>query len=106
MTVQRWWCSYCNTFYAEYVNGCPRCHLGEPGTSTSVVLVDAVKTAEGWRKLPAVTTATLPTDQGKTVTGFAIPGTSIFFPGDDGERLAREAIERMEREAEGESSST
>lgn len=31
-----WWCEYCGTCYAEYVNGCPRCHLGEPGTATSV----------------------------------------------------------------------
>lgn len=32
----RWHCSYCGALYAEYVNGCPRCHFGEPGTSTSV----------------------------------------------------------------------
>lgn len=34
----RWLCDYCGTSYAEYVNGCPRCHFGEPGTSTSVRL--------------------------------------------------------------------
>lgn len=33
-----WWCEYCDTEYAEYVNGCPRCHFGEPGTATSVKL--------------------------------------------------------------------
>lgn len=34
----RWHCNYCDTMYAEYVNGCPRCHFGEPGTATSVRL--------------------------------------------------------------------
>lgn len=32
----KWVCPYCCSIYAEYVNGCPRCHLGEPGTATSV----------------------------------------------------------------------
>ena len=46
----RWHCPYCDTFYAEYVNGCPRCYMGEAGTSTSVVCVKAVLTYDGWRK--------------------------------------------------------
>ncbi len=33
-----WHCDYCGKQYAEYVNGCPACHFGEPGTSTSVCL--------------------------------------------------------------------
>jgi len=37
----KWWCHYCDTYYAEYTNGCPRCHFGEPGTSTSLIHVDA-----------------------------------------------------------------
>lgn len=41
-----WACTYCNTIYAEYVNGCPRCHMGEPGTATSVVLCKLVKGSE------------------------------------------------------------
>lgn len=31
-----WRCPYCGRRYAEYVNGCPACHFGEPGTATSV----------------------------------------------------------------------
>lgn len=46
----RWHCPYCDAFYAEYVNGCPRCWMGEVGTSTSVVCVKAVLTYDGWRK--------------------------------------------------------
>lgn len=46
----RWHCPYCDAFYAEYVNGCPRCWLVEVGTSTSVVCVKAVLTYDGWRK--------------------------------------------------------
>ena len=44
----RWHCGYCDTVYAEYVNGCPRCHFGEHGTSTSVdrVLIISTKSAE------------------------------------------------------------
>jgi hypothetical protein len=42
----RWHCSYCDTVYAEYCNGCPRCHLGEAGTSTSLRIVRLVSTTE------------------------------------------------------------
>ena len=52
LVVGRWWCSYCNTFYAEYINGCPKCSFGEPGTSTSVVLVPCVRAESGWAKAP------------------------------------------------------
>lgn len=48
----RWKCDYCGTFYAEYVNGCPRCHFGEPGTSTSVRKVDAIRLSGAWHELP------------------------------------------------------
>lgn len=48
---RRWWCSYCDTFYAEYVNGCPRCHLGEPGTSTSVRVVWAYLSYDNWVRI-------------------------------------------------------
>lgn len=34
----RWFCAYCDSHYAEYVNGCPRCHFGEEGTGSSVRL--------------------------------------------------------------------
>jgi hypothetical protein len=41
-----WWCSYCGSLYAEYVNGCPRCHFGEPGTATSVKIdTDGIEAA-------------------------------------------------------------
>lgn len=42
----RWHCSYCDSVYAEYCNGCPRCHLGEPGTATSLQVVKIVSTTE------------------------------------------------------------
>lgn len=42
----RWHCSYCDSVYAEYCNGCPRCHLGESGTSTSLRVVLLVSTTE------------------------------------------------------------
>lgn len=37
-----WQCEYesCRAVYAEYVNGCPKCYMGEVGTSSSVILVD------------------------------------------------------------------
>lgn len=60
---RRWWCSYCGTFYAEYVNGCPRCHLGEPGTATSVRVVWAVETPDGWMRVDA---PAVPAAGGKT----------------------------------------
>jgi len=34
-----WKCEYCGAVYAEYINGCPKCWLGEPGTASSVRLV-------------------------------------------------------------------
>lgn len=36
--LRRWVCSYCGSHYAEYINGCPRCHFGESGTGSSVRL--------------------------------------------------------------------
>lgn len=33
-----WVCEYCGARYAEYINGCPKCWMGEPGTASSVRL--------------------------------------------------------------------
>lgn len=45
----RWYCDYCWATFDEYVNGCPKCYLGEAGTSTSVVCAKCVLTHDGWR---------------------------------------------------------
>ncbi len=34
-----WRCEYCDAVYAEYINGCPKCFMGETGTASSVRLV-------------------------------------------------------------------
>jgi hypothetical protein len=38
-----WRCEYCEAMYAEYINGCPKCYMGEPGTSSSVRNVECPK---------------------------------------------------------------
>jgi len=47
---KRWWCPYCDTVYAEYINGCRRCYMGEVGMSTSVRLVDCVFDGKHWSR--------------------------------------------------------
>ena len=37
---REWKCEYCGAVYAEYINGCPKCWMGEAGTSSSVRLVE------------------------------------------------------------------
>lgn len=50
---RRWKCSNpnCQTFYAEYVNGCPRCSEGAPGPNWSTYAVAAIQTLEGWHEV-------------------------------------------------------
>lgn len=52
MAIERgWYCRTCETIYAEYCNGCPRCHFGEPGTDTSLLNVPCDVFGDGTRRV-------------------------------------------------------
>jgi hypothetical protein len=84
-----WACEYvdCQAIYAEYVNGCPKCHTGETGGGSKVVqamVIPCTALAEGIIEKERLQDAL------KTVAQWKFPATGKFWEDVDGSISDRE----------------